>query len=91
MGGFNDDIEGLLSQLGNPGVVLVGGSKVLTNEIAGRGYPEYNSLAAGLSYSSTDHDWSIRLGWSHGIRQDGWGENFQLTDVYTLGGRRVFR
>jgi O-antigen/teichoic acid export membrane protein len=32
-----------------PGVVLLGGSKVLTNEIAGRGYPQYNSLNAALA------------------------------------------
>ena len=33
-----------------PGVILLGGGKVLTNEIAGRGYPQYNSIAsaAGL-------------------------------------------
>ncbi len=32
-----------------PGVVLLGGAKVLTNEIAGRGYPHYNSVNAGLA------------------------------------------
>ena len=32
-----------------PGVVLIGGAKVLTNEIAGRGYPHYNSINSGLS------------------------------------------
>lgn len=32
-----------------PGVVLMGGGKVLTNEIAGRGYLQYNSVCAGLS------------------------------------------
>jgi O-antigen/teichoic acid export membrane protein len=32
-----------------PGVVLLGGAKVLTNEIAGRGYPEYNSINSGLA------------------------------------------
>jgi O-antigen/teichoic acid export membrane protein len=32
-----------------PGVVLLGGAKVLTNEIAGRGYPHYNSINAGLA------------------------------------------
>ena len=32
-----------------PGVVLLGAGKVLTNEIAGRGYPHYNSINAGLS------------------------------------------
>lgn len=50
-----------------------------------------NTLGVGLAYSSTDHDWSFRLGWSHSFRQDGWGENFPITDVYTLGVRRVFR
>jgi len=32
-----------------PGVVLLGSTKVLTNEIAGRGYPHYNSINAGLA------------------------------------------
>ncbi len=32
-----------------PGVVLLGGGKVLTNEVAGRGYPQYNSIASGVS------------------------------------------
>jgi O-antigen/teichoic acid export membrane protein len=32
-----------------PGVVLLGAGKVLTNDIAGRGYPHYNSIVAGLT------------------------------------------
>ena len=32
-----------------PGVVLLGAGKVLANDIAGRGYPQYNSKAAGLA------------------------------------------
>jgi len=32
-----------------PGVVFLGSGKVLTNEIAGRGYPHYNSINAGLA------------------------------------------
>ena len=36
-----------------PGVVLLGGGKVLTSEIAGRGYPEYNSINAGLGLALT--------------------------------------
>jgi O-antigen/teichoic acid export membrane protein len=32
-----------------PGVALLGGGKVLTNEIAGRGYPHYNSINAALA------------------------------------------
>lgn len=30
-----------------PGVVLIGAGKVLTNDLAGRGYPHYNSIVAG--------------------------------------------
>ncbi|HEX7050668.1 MAG TPA: polysaccharide biosynthesis C-terminal domain-containing protein [Longimicrobiales bacterium] len=36
-----------------PGVVLLGGGKVLTNEIAGRGYPHYNSINAALALGLT--------------------------------------
>jgi len=32
-----------------PGVVLLGSAKVLTNEIAGRGYPHYNSINSALA------------------------------------------
>ena len=32
-----------------PGVVLLGAGKVLTNDIAGRGFPHYNSIVAGLT------------------------------------------
>jgi O-antigen/teichoic acid export membrane protein len=32
-----------------PGVVLLGAGKVLTNDIAGRGFPHYNSIVAGCS------------------------------------------
>jgi O-antigen/teichoic acid export membrane protein len=32
-----------------PGVILLGGAKVLTNEIAGWGYPHYNSFNAGVA------------------------------------------
>lgn len=32
-----------------PGVVLLGAGKVLTNDMAGRGYPHYNSIVAGIA------------------------------------------
>jgi O-antigen/teichoic acid export membrane protein len=32
-----------------PGTMLFGGTKILANEMAGRGYPEYNSFVAGVS------------------------------------------
>jgi len=36
-----------------PGVVLLGGGKVLANEIAGRGYPIFNSINSGLALGLT--------------------------------------
>jgi O-antigen/teichoic acid export membrane protein len=36
-----------------PGVIFLGGAKVLTNEIAGRGYPQYNSITAGVAFVLT--------------------------------------
>jgi O-antigen/teichoic acid export membrane protein len=36
-----------------PGVVLLGAGKVLVNDIAGRGYPHYNSITAGVSLIAT--------------------------------------
>jgi O-antigen/teichoic acid export membrane protein len=32
-----------------PGIVLLGGGKVLTSELAGRGYAHYNSINAGMA------------------------------------------
>ena len=49
------------------------------------------AAGASLVYSSTDHDWSFRVSWSHAIREDGWGKNFPTTDIYTVGVRYVFR
>jgi O-antigen/teichoic acid export membrane protein len=36
-----------------PGVVLLGGAKVLANEMAGRGYPHYNSIVSGFAFFIT--------------------------------------
>jgi len=36
-----------------PGVVLLGGAKVLCNDLAGRGYPHYNSIVAGVGLIAT--------------------------------------
>jgi hypothetical protein len=48
------------------------------------------SLGSTLAYSSTDHNWGLRLGWNHALQQDGWGKNFPTTDVFSLGVRYVF-
>lgn len=50
-----------------------------------------DSVGAAIAYASTDHDWSVRLSWSHAIRRDGWGANFPSTDIYTLGVGYGFR
>jgi len=50
-----------------------------------------DSVGAAIAYSSTDHDWSARFSWIHAVRQDGWGENFPTTDIYTLGVSYGFR
>ncbi len=44
-----------------------------------------DSVTAGLAWSSTDSDWSLRASWNHSLKQDGWGENFPATDIYTIG------
>jgi hypothetical protein len=49
------------------------------------------SVGVSLAYSSTDHDWSTRFSWSHAARSDGWGDNFPITDIYTLGVSYAFR
>ena len=50
-----------------------------------------DAVAGSVAYSSTDHNWSARTSWSHAIKQDGWGENFPCTDIYTLGVSYAFR
>ena len=49
------------------------------------------ALSGAVAYSSVDSDWSVRGAWSHALRKDGWGENFPVTDIFTLGVRYVFR
>jgi hypothetical protein len=48
------------------------------------------SLGGALAYSSSDHNWSLRVGWNHAIRQNGWGRNFPTTDIISVGVRYVF-
>ena len=50
-----------------------------------------DSVGMTLAYSSTDHDWTARMSWSHAVRRDGWGESFPCTDIYTLGVGYGFR
>ncbi len=36
-----------------PGVVLLGAAKILTNDIAGRGFPHYNAISSAVSMTAT--------------------------------------
>lgn len=56
---------------------------------SGSGFDK-QSLGGALAYSSNDHNWSVRAGWNHAIRQNGWGTNFPTTDVFSVGVRYVF-
>jgi hypothetical protein len=56
---------------------------------SGSGFDK-QSLGGALSYSSNDHNWGVRAGWTHAIQQNGWGKNFPTTDVISVGVRYVF-
>lgn len=49
------------------------------------------ALGGSITYSSTDHDWTLRASWTHAMKISGWGENFPATDVFVLGGGYAFR
>lgn len=59
------------------------------NKDTGSGFDK-QSVGAALSYTNNDSNWSIRTGWNHAIKKDGWGENFPATDIITVGVRYVF-
>ncbi|MDD2853493.1 MAG: hypothetical protein PHY09_16525 [Desulfuromonadaceae bacterium] len=56
---------------------------------SGSGFDK-QSVAGALSYSNNDHNWSLRAGWNHAIKRNGWGQNFPTTDVISVGVRYVF-
>jgi hypothetical protein len=49
-----------------------------------------HSLGASFTYASTDHPWSARASWTHAFQRAGWGENFPVTDVVSLGVRYAY-
>lgn len=52
---------------------------------------EKQSFATTVAYSSMDRNWVIKGTWSHTAAESGWGKNFPVTDVYTIGVSYVFR
>ncbi len=49
------------------------------------------ALLAAAAWSTRDRAWTVKGSWSHSVREDGWGENFPATDLYTLGVSHAFR
>ncbi len=49
------------------------------------------SFTTTLAWASDDRDWVVKLSWSRGLRVDGWGSNFPVTDVLSLGVSHVLR
>lgn len=47
-------------------------------------------FASSFAVSGPERSWTFRSGWGHGMRQDGWGENFPSTDIFSLGVSRAF-
>ena len=89
-----------ISYLGSGGDTLTGTATLSLLREANTSYDGTRSPSSGfrkdavtgtLAYSSTDHDWGVRASWCHTIKQDGWGENFPATDIYTIGVSYGFR
>lgn len=70
--------------------VAEGDAKVDGETMENSGFAK-SAAGLALSYSSTDHDWSARVGVTHSLAYGGWGEDFPITDVYSVGVRHGFR
>lgn len=65
------------------GVVLLGGAKVLANDIAGRGFPQYNSITSGIGAVVT---LALDLWWipAQGIRGAAWASSVSYAVVFAM-------
>jgi len=43
------------------------------------------SISTSLTWAESGNRWITRVSWNHSINREGWGENFPITDIYTLG------
>jgi len=50
-----------------------------------------SSISNTVAFSTMDRDWVIKFTWSHALAYKNGGENFPITDVYTVGVSHVFR
>ncbi len=52
---------------------------------------EKRAYAASIAYATMDSDWVFKASWSPAKNRSGWGENFPVTEVVTLGVSHVLR
>lgn len=52
---------------------------------------EKRSVSGTAAWASMDRDWVLKFTWSHALGWDGMGNNFPVTDVFTMGVSHVFR
>lgn len=48
------------------------------------------SVSGTVAYSTSERNWIVKGSWGHTIKQDGLGENFPATDIFTVGVSYVF-
>jgi len=44
-----------------------------------------SALSANISFSNVDKSFIARIGWNRAMKGNGWGENFPVTDILSLG------
>ncbi|MDA8099465.1 MAG: hypothetical protein M0042_07560 [Nitrospiraceae bacterium] len=49
-----------------------------------------SSVTGTFAFSTLDRCWTVKASWNHSITSDGWGSNFPLSDIYSLGVSRAF-
>ena len=49
------------------------------------------SATLTAAYATMDRDWVFKASWNHTLDRNGWGENFPITDVLTVGVSHVLR
>ncbi len=51
---------------------------------------EKKSIGGTVAWSTLERTWMVKLTWNHTFKQDGWGENFPASDIYSVGVSHVF-
>jgi len=52
---------------------------------------EKTTATARFMVSTLDRRWNTHVSWNHSIMQDGWGNNFPASDIYSLGVTYVYK